>query len=336
MQHFQLSNFKAPILLVVLLIASLSWSPLAAQAQNNSKKADIQQLMDVMYGDKLIETIIMTMAEALQLDAGPMKTEVIDSLRVLLLENSGVLRDSIAHVYDRMYSAQEIKDMIAVYRSPIGQRIIETQNELFQQSMAIGRAWGQSQEEEIKKRLKPVFDKHRGFDESETASTDDPFAVDPLLPVVQSHNSNKRLASGSKPFKYSIKYNDQAWKTIPAKDINELADLAFTHNKHEILALVIAEKTKIDLQNLRASALVNMHKVATGVKIRKSATRQVNGKEVLVLIADCRIDDQRISYYNYYYSGDWGVLQFIVFSDQETMKKQQAQVEALLSGLMAE
>jgi hypothetical protein len=101
-------------------------------------------------------------------------------------------------------------------------------------------------------------------------------------------------------------------------------------------ALVIAEKEILTLEDLRKAALINMHKVASEVKVRKSVMRKVNGKDVLLLVMDCKIDEHQLTYHNYYYSSDWGMLQYIVFGDKPTMAKQQTQVEALLSGLMVE
>jgi len=287
-----------------------------------------------MYGNQLIETIIVAMTEAMQLDAGPMKSEVIDSMRVLMLENADVLRDSVAAIYDRMYTAQEIKEMLKFYQTPIGKRMIETQVELFEQSVAVGRSWGQSQSEEIKKRLQPVIEKYRKGEEG--AGDESPIEKDQLSFEVNNHVNNKRKLQGSKPFKYAIQYNDKNWKPVPAKDLNDLGDLALVNIQHDIYALVIAETEKLSIDDLRRSALINTHKVAQDVKVRKSVTRKVNGKEVLLIIMDCKIDQHQITYHNYYYAGDWGILQYIVFSDKSTMAKQQAQVEALLSGLLVE
>lgn len=335
MQQFRLPKFKALMLLVALFIANLLWSPQTVLAQNNTKEADIKQLFDLMYGNQLVETIIVAMTEAMQLDAGPMKSEVIDSMRVLLLENAPVLRDSVAAIYDRMYTAQEIKEMLKFYQTPIGKRMIETQGELFQQSMAFGRSWAQSQSEEIKIRLKPVIEKHRK-NEAQANEEDGKIEKDELSFEVNNHTNNKRKLQGSKPFKYAIQYNEKSWKPIPAKEINDLGDLALVNIQHDMYALVIAEKEILTLEDLRKAALINMHKVASEVKVRKSVMRKVNGKDVLLLVMDCKIDEHQLTYHNYYYSSDWGILQYIVFGDKPTMAKQQTQVEALLSGLMVE
>jgi uncharacterized protein len=320
---------------LLLLLIALPFLPQKAAAQT-SKQADIQQLMDVMYGNSLVESIVMAMTEAMQLENGAMKREVIDSLRGLLLENVGPLRDSLAGVYDRLYTANEIKEMIKVYQTPIGKRIVETQSELLQQSMAVGRAWGQYHAEEIERRIDPIVAKYRIMDVEQQYGSGQNLAPDPILPVVKNDKGNKRTLDGSKAYKYQLKYNDEEWKFIPAKDMSALADLALVHTEHEIYAMIIAENSTIDLQALRSAALINIHKAAEGVKVKKSALRKVNGKEVLVMMVDCRVDDLQITYYNYYYAGDWGVLQFIVFSDQATMLAQQTVVEALLSGLMVD
>ena len=46
-------------------------------------------------------------------------------------------------LYDKYFSAQEVKDLIRFYESPIGQKTITVLPELMAQLQAEGRKWGE-------------------------------------------------------------------------------------------------------------------------------------------------------------------------------------------------
>jgi hypothetical protein len=50
----------------------------------------------------------------------------------------------------------------------------------------------------------------------------------------------------------------------------------------------------------------------------------------------CDIQGETFKYYNYYYSGDWGILQFIVFTTKAHYDKNLKNIEGILSGLYVE
>jgi len=57
-------------------------------------------------------------------------------------------------VYDEHFTGDEIKQILAFYRSPIGQKLIAKQPELVQQGMVAGRAWGKMVGERLVARLR--------------------------------------------------------------------------------------------------------------------------------------------------------------------------------------
>ena len=52
------------------------------------------------------------------------------------------LAERLAEVYARNFSVDEIHDLVAFYRSPIGQKFIERQSTITSESMALGREFG--------------------------------------------------------------------------------------------------------------------------------------------------------------------------------------------------
>lgn len=323
---------KAAFRLVLLLLLLFCFS--TGSFAQSKKQTDIKELMGLMYGDQLLEGVIAAMTEAMSMEEGPMRREVIDSIRELMIENVGSLQDSIAGVFDRLYTAEEISEMIKMYQTPIGKRLAETQTELLQMSMAAGRGWANSHADDIEARIKPIIEKYQAAEDAArfNDNTDDPLAYDSSLPELRNHPKNNKTAKGS-TFKYGIQYNSSEWKPTPPKELNDMAELALLHIDDELFCVLIAEEADLSLKQLRGAAMINMRKVANQVEVKNSRLRKVNGTEVLELLIDCEIDGISASYHNLYFSGENGILQFIVFGEREVMKNRKAEVEALLSGL---
>lgn len=52
------------------------------------------------------------------------------------------LMDKLVDVYAKTFTLPELKDMLAYYKSPVGQRIIETQGSINRDMLAAARDWG--------------------------------------------------------------------------------------------------------------------------------------------------------------------------------------------------
>ena len=67
------------------------------------------------------------------------------------------LMKAILPIYDKHFSHQEIRQLIAFYQSPLGRKISTTLPEIQQESVEAGRAWGERlgdrMHEELQKRL---------------------------------------------------------------------------------------------------------------------------------------------------------------------------------------
>ena len=61
--------------------------------------------------------------------------------------------DQIAAVYARTYTADELREAVALYRGPTGQKIVQKLPALLQESMAVGQRFGQSIGNELRDRM---------------------------------------------------------------------------------------------------------------------------------------------------------------------------------------
>ena len=63
------------------------------------------------------------------------------------------LEDSIVDVYANNFSADELRDLIAFYKSPTGQKFLQKTPLVTQQTMAAGQKFGQSAGAEAQKEM---------------------------------------------------------------------------------------------------------------------------------------------------------------------------------------
>ena len=66
--------------------------------------------------------------------------------------------DQVAIVFAEAFTAGEIREIVAFYRTPVGAKLIKAQPEIAQKTLAIGQAWGrkigQDIDQEVRRELK--------------------------------------------------------------------------------------------------------------------------------------------------------------------------------------
>jgi hypothetical protein len=73
------------------------------------------------------------------------------------------LEDPVIAIYDANFSADEIKQLVAFYQSPVGRKIVIQLPQLMQQSVAMGQSWGQQAEARAVERIRAAA-KQKGYD----------------------------------------------------------------------------------------------------------------------------------------------------------------------------
>ena len=63
------------------------------------------------------------------------------------------LNDLLATVYASNFSAQELQDMTAFYRTPTGQKVLARLPSVAQQSLQVGQVWGKQVAGEVRQQL---------------------------------------------------------------------------------------------------------------------------------------------------------------------------------------
>ncbi|HPG34032.1 MAG TPA: DUF2059 domain-containing protein [Lentimicrobium sp.] len=303
----------------------------------NSKMDDIRMLLDLTGADKTGNQIASQIISIYKADNSDDIPGVWDTLQVVINEGMGDLIDSIAHIYDKLYTHEEIKSIIEIYQSPAGKKIIETMPVLTELSMKAGQNWATGNIEKIQARIAPLIEKYSGKELTydDFYNPDEKYDYDTKKKILCA-KSNRTMTQGSPEYKYSVHYDAQKWDIVPNETVNPIADLTFSSKNQEVYAVLIAETEIFTIQQLKAAAIYNMSKASKETRTESTGLRNVNGKEMLCMKISCKIDGDTYKYYNYYYAGDWGILQFIVMTTPENYDNNLKDMEDLLSGIFVE
>jgi len=137
------SRFIRTCLLAALLIGSgrvaagQRAAPTAAE-----KTALIRQILQVTRAaDQVVGAIEATVPA--QRAGNPRIPSVFwDRFLAQARERRGEFLDSLVPLYSRTFGMAELQALLQFYQSPLGQRLLETQPGLMQESVQIGQRWG--------------------------------------------------------------------------------------------------------------------------------------------------------------------------------------------------
>jgi hypothetical protein len=80
-----------------------------------------------------------------------------DAVMAVLIEGMnarvGEIIDQIAGIYGQNFTASELRDAAAFYRSPVGQKILDKQPAMMQETMTMGQNFGRSVANDLQERL---------------------------------------------------------------------------------------------------------------------------------------------------------------------------------------
>jgi hypothetical protein len=122
-------------------------APVAAQtpASDARKEAVIRQLLDVLHAADLMVGAMEANVPAQRAASSAMGVPPVfwDRLLAAARARRGELLDALVPIYARAYELSELNALLAFYKSPIGQRVIELQPGLLQESTQAGQLWGE-------------------------------------------------------------------------------------------------------------------------------------------------------------------------------------------------
>jgi uncharacterized protein len=144
----------AATLLIGIGVPVRAQSASQPQIQDSEKLALIHQLLTTTHAVDLAVSTIENSISA-QRTANPRVPAVFwDRFLAETRNRRGEFEAMVVPVYDRHYSSAELRQLIAFYQSPIGQKVIAELPAVTQESMDAGRQWGMKVGTSIAEQLK--------------------------------------------------------------------------------------------------------------------------------------------------------------------------------------
>lgn len=143
---------KALTLLLLVLLTIVSFptvnyaqdaAPAAAAPQPSgdpAKIADIRKLISLTGGDKVGEQMIDQMIRSFSAYNPNIPAEFWDEFKKNIDTNK--INEMNIPVYDKYLSAEEIKETIKFYESPVGRKLIEALPKILEETYTSGEQWG--------------------------------------------------------------------------------------------------------------------------------------------------------------------------------------------------
>ena len=150
-------SWMPTVCLVVCLSAA---GPARAQTPSPDAMAAAHELIATMRAADFFKTIMPALMQSFKpaiVQNRPQVERDYDAIVPLMLESMNArlneLNEQIAAVYARNFTADELREAVAFYRGPTGQKIVQKLPVITQESMAIGQRFGQSIASELRGRM---------------------------------------------------------------------------------------------------------------------------------------------------------------------------------------
>ena len=131
-----------------------------APAQSPDAMAAAKELMATMKSADQFKALMPSLMKALKPAIVQNRPEVerdYDAFVPKLFESMNArmneLLDTVAAIYARNFTAAELNEIIAFYRGPTGQKLVQRQGGILQESMAAGQKFGQELGGELQRRM---------------------------------------------------------------------------------------------------------------------------------------------------------------------------------------
>src|SRR5580700_9258712 len=156
---------------VALFVGLVVWtSPARAQEPTAAAIATAKEYIVLKGGADFYDSVVpgvIEQARSVFLQANPMLAkdlnEVAAKLRAENAKKSGELLNEVARMYAARFTEQELKDLLAFYRTPLGKKVIADDARFFEQSMTYAQTWANRLTDQVLSQMRAEM-KKRGHD----------------------------------------------------------------------------------------------------------------------------------------------------------------------------
>ncbi|HWM94638.1 MAG TPA: DUF2059 domain-containing protein [Thermoanaerobaculia bacterium] len=141
---------KRSILTGLAIVCLLTLSA-PAQAQRSAKEQDIRRLLLLMGSAELGRQVVEQMFEQFRTSLPDVPTDFWDGM-LKEMEPQKFVELGVP-IYDKHFTQEEIRELIAFYETPIGRKLTVKLPVITQESMAAGQKWGEEIAKKVMERL---------------------------------------------------------------------------------------------------------------------------------------------------------------------------------------
>jgi hypothetical protein len=134
-----------------LIAAVLLLSTFSLRAQESEKIASIRKLMELTGAGKMGVQVAQSMINNFKTTYQQVDSTFWEDVKKEIKAED--LINMIVPIYDRHFTGEEISKLIDFYSTPTGKKILEKMPAIMQESMQIGRAWGEELGKKVMNRL---------------------------------------------------------------------------------------------------------------------------------------------------------------------------------------
>jgi hypothetical protein len=138
-----------------------------ADALTAEKRADIEKLLDMTgamaVGQQMAGAVAAQFIQTIKQIRPDIPQKLIDALpqeiEAVFSANVESLKAAVIPLYDKHFTAAEVREMIKFYSTDLGKKLIKVMPALTQESMGAGQRWGEALAPQINDRVRARFKK---------------------------------------------------------------------------------------------------------------------------------------------------------------------------------
>jgi hypothetical protein len=154
------------LLAAVALLVCLGGGMAQAQAPSSGAVATARELVETKGGSAMFDPVIVSMVEQTKgalLQTNPQLAkdlnDVATQLRTEFTPRKDELMNQAAKLYADRFSEQELKDMLAFYKSALGQKMIVQEPQVLDETFNYIQQWGARTSEDVMTRFRAEMKK---------------------------------------------------------------------------------------------------------------------------------------------------------------------------------
>lgn len=149
---------------------------------------------------------------------------------------------------------------------------------------------------------------------------------------IKSENSKSEIKGSRKA--YNIWYDNSKWTVSKAKSNDKNIEYKFSNINNNSSAVMIYEKTSIQIDTLKELILFNAKKDGVNVQLLNSEYRNVNNSNLLLIKYSMIIQGYTHVFYGYIFSNKKGSYQFFTETEASLFDEIKSDLEELINGLV--